>query len=190
MASPNGCSGDAAPPVRRAVPKRQPPSFHPEQIVAALDRHGVEYILVGGFAAVAHGAPHITNDIDITPKDDLDNLARLSAALTELGARVRGDHEGRETFEFRHDAASLRHQTVLNLTTDAGNLDITVVPSGTQGYKDLRRDAIEIMVNGVPVLVASLADVIRSKEAANRPKDRTALPVLRRLLEEQRREER
>jgi predicted nucleotidyltransferase len=169
------------------VAERQPPSFRPGEIIATLDRHGVDYVLVGGFAAVAHGAPHITNDIDITPKDDLDNLARLSAALTELDARIRGDHEGREAFEFSHDAESLRRQTVLNLTTDSGNLDITVRPSGTQGYDDLRRDAIEIAVDGVPVLVASLADVIRSKEAANRPKDRAALPVLRRLLEHQRR---
>jgi hypothetical protein len=110
--------------------------------------------------------------------------------LTDLGARVRGDHEGRQTFEFRHDAESLSHQTVLNLTTQFGNLDISVVPSGTQGYQDLRRDAMQITVDGTRVLVASLADVIRSKEAANRPKDRTALPVLRRLLEEQRADER
>src|SRR4051812_25267587 len=169
------------------MPERQPPSFRPEHIIAVLDRHSVDYVLVGGFAAVAHGAPHITNDIDITPKDSLDNLARLSTALTELDARVRGDHEGRETFEFSHDAESLRHQTVLNLTTSSGNLDITVRPSGTQGYDDLRRDAIQITVDGIRVTVASLADVIRSKEAANRPKDRAALPVLRRLLEEQRR---
>jgi hypothetical protein len=172
------------------VADRRPPSFSPGAIIAALARHKVEYVLIGGFAAVAHGAPHITNDIDITPKDDSENLARLSAALTDLGARVRGDHEGRETFEFRHDAASLRRQAVLNLTTNAGNLDISAVPSGTGGYKDLKRDAIEITVDGVRVLVASLADVIRSKEAANRPKDRTALPVLRRLLEQQRAQER
>lgn len=170
--------------------ERPSPSFRPFDIIAALDRHKVEYVLIGGFAAVAHGAPHITNDIDITPKGDRGNLARLSAALTDLGARVRGDHEGRETFDFAHDAESLSHQAVLNLTTDAGNLDVSVVPSGTQGYEDLRRDAVEITVEGTCILVASLADVIRSKEAANRPKDRTALPVLRRLLEEQRADER
>ena len=169
------------------MPERRPPSFRPEEIVAALHRHDVAYILVGGFAAVAHGAPYITNDIDITPKDDLENLARLSEALEELHARVRGDHEGRETFAFGHDAASLRGRRVLNLTTDAGNLDLTVVPAGTSGYEDLRRDAIEISIDGIPVRVASLADVIRSKAAADRPKDRSALPVLRRLLEQQRR---
>ena len=170
--------------------ERRPPTFRPGEIIAALERHKVEYILIGGFAAVAHGAPHITNDIDITPKGDPDNLTRLSEALSDLGARVRGDREGRDTFDFRHDATSLSRQAVLNLTTRVGNLDVSVVPSGTQGYDDLRRDAVEISVDGTPVRVASLADVIRSKEAANRPKDRTSLPVLRRLLEEQRHRER
>ena len=172
------------------MPEAQPPSFQPQDIIAALARHGVEYVLIGGFAAVAHGAPHITNDLDITPNDDLDNLDRLSVALEDLDARVRADHEGAETFEFRHDAASIKRQAILNLTTRAGNLDVTFVPSGTSGYRDLRRDAVEISVDGVPVVVASLADVIRSKEAANRPKDRAALPVLRRLLERQSEERR
>jgi hypothetical protein len=57
-------------------------------------------------------------------------------------------------------------------------------PSGTHGYDDLRRDAIELEILGVHVPVASLADVIRSKEAADRPKDRLTLPVLRRIFEE------
>jgi hypothetical protein len=57
-------------------------------------------------------------------------------------------------------------------------------PSGTHGYDDLRRDAIELEILGVQVPLASLADIIRSKEAADRPKDRLTLPVLRRILEE------
>jgi predicted nucleotidyltransferase len=68
--------------------------------------------------------------------------------------------------------------------TDHGDLDITFVPSGTRGYDDLIRDARRVSVRGIAVPVASLADVIRSKEAAGREKDRPVLPVLRRLLEE------
>lgn len=70
------------------------------------------------------------------------------------------------------------------MTTDAGDLDVTFRPSGTQGFRDLQRDAIEIEVGQrLRVLVASLADVIRSKEAASRERDRLALPRLRRLLD-------
>ena len=63
-------------------------------------------------------------------------------------------------------------------------LDITFSPSGTEGFDDLSRDAIHLTILGVPVDVASLADVIRSKEAAGREKDRLVLPVLRRIAEE------
>jgi hypothetical protein len=57
------------------------------------------------------------------------------------------------------------------------------VPSGTRGYDDLARDARPMAIRGMEVRVSSLADVIRSKEAAGREKDRLVLPVLRRILE-------
>jgi hypothetical protein len=159
--------------------------FAPQEIFAALERHGVRYVLVGGLAAIFHGAPHITTDADIVPEIGRDNLERLSAALKELHARIRiaGEPEG---IPFDHSGESLSRVQVWNLVTDRGNVDITFVPSGTRGYDDLVRDARPMSVRGTPVPVASLADVIRSKEAAGRDKDRLVLPVLRRLLEEAR----
>jgi predicted nucleotidyltransferase len=71
-----------------------------------------------------------------------------------------------------------------NLTTDAGDLDLRFVPAGTRGFEDLVRDAVRVDITGITLRVASLADVIRSKEAAGREKDRAALPLLRRLLAE------
>lgn len=155
-------------------------SFDGEAILAVLQRHGVECVLIGGFAAVVHGSPIPTNDVDITPRQDRDNFARLSAALTELEARIRV--EGQDPLPFGHDADSLAAAQVWNLTTRYGDLDISVVPTGTRGYDDLRRDAVEIEIRGTRVLLASLADIVRSKGAANRDKDRRALPVLRELL--------
>jgi hypothetical protein len=77
--------------------------------------------------------------------------------------------------------------TTWNLTTAKGDLDIAFQLSGTGGYADLRRTAERYeLEGGVLVTVASLADVIRSKEAADRPKDREALPVLRELLDRSR----
>ena len=73
---------------------------------------------------------------------------------------------------------------MVNMTTEAGDLDVTFQPSGTRGFSDLERSAIELEVaEKLHVLVASLADVIRSKEAAGREKDRLVLPRLRRLLD-------
>ena len=74
-----------------------------------------------------------------------------------------------------------------NLQTDVGDLDLTFEPSGTRGFEDLKRDAIVMHLRSGDVPVASLADVIRSKEAADRPRDRAALPALRALLSSQRR---
>jgi hypothetical protein len=65
----------------------------------------------------------------------------------------------------------------------SGRVDISWLPSGTRGYPDLVQDALAYELDDIVVPVASLADVIRSKEAAGRERDRTALPTLRLLLE-------
>lgn len=71
---------------------------------------------------------------------------------------------------------------MLNLVTQHGDLDLTFRPSGTDGFDDLSRAAEEKVVEGIRVLVASLDDIIRSKESAARRKDAEALPELYRLL--------
>ena len=157
--------------------------FRPDAILRVLAEHGVKYVLVGGLAAALHGSDLATADVDITPAIGAANLQRLSDALDALHARVRTDAEP-GGLPFAHDAASLARATTWNLVTDHGDLDITFTPSGTSGYDDLRRDALRIEIAGTPVTLASLADVVRSKQAAGRPKDLIALPVLRRLLEE------
>src|SRR3954470_8533930 len=165
-----------------------PPEFAPERILAVLAKHGVSCVVIGGFAAYLQGSPLPTEDVDVVPATDRDNYARLSAALTELDAKVRA--EGVEPLPFGHDADSLAAAQIWNLTTRYGDLDITARPSGTQGYDDLKRDAIEVELRGVTVRLASLADIVRSKEAAGRDKDRRALPVLRELVARQLRERR
>ncbi len=79
---------------------------------------------------------------------------------------------------------------MLNLVTTSGAFDVSMEPSGTKGYPDLRRDAVLMSIDGVEFWVASLADVIRSKEAADRNKDRLVLPLLRELQDRQHRQHR
>ncbi len=160
--------------------------FQPHRILEVLAEHGVEYVMIGGLAAAIHGSDLVTGDLDITPDQGDDNLSRLSAALHQLDARIRSvDSPG--GLPFSHDGRSLGAAAVWKLLTIAGDLDISFVPSGTQGFADLRRDAIAIEILGAPTNVASLTDIIRSKEAAGRPKDLAALPMLRQLLAEIRR---
>jgi hypothetical protein len=160
--------------------------FDPVRMLSALRDAGVQFVLVGGMAAILHGDVGVTIDVDIVPERAPENLDRLASALRALGARIRTE-SAPEGLAFDASGRFLRNlapESILNLTTQAGDLDLTFRPSGTEGYADLRRDAIEIeAARGVRILVASLADVIRSKEAAGREKDRLALPRLRRLLD-------
>jgi hypothetical protein len=160
-----------------------PPIIQGEAIIEVLLRHGVDFVLIGGFAAVLQGSPYPTNDVDITPNASSANFARLSAALTELDAKVRA--ENTEPLPFSHDADSLAAVAVWNLATKYGDLDITRTPSGTSGFADLRRDAVTIRVRALDVPVASMNDIVRSKDAAARNKDKLVLPVLRELAAEE-----
>lgn len=158
-----------------------PPDVDFGRIVATLLEHRVRFVLIGGLAALAHGSPFPTEDVDVTPERSAENLAKLSAALKELGARIRTDAvEGGLAFD--HDAESLAAAGVWNLTTQHGDLDLSFVPDGTQGYPDLVRGARDTEIFGVVVPIASLEDIVRSKQAANRPKDQRVLPTLRELL--------
>jgi hypothetical protein len=133
---------------------------------------------------VIHGVPVVTEDIDITPARDAENLERLADALRELQPRLRTADEP-DGVSFLVDARMLGEADTWNLSTALGDLDVAFSPAGTAGYDDLHRSATSVELgSGLVIRVASLADVIRSKEAAGREKDRAQLPLLRRTLEE------
>ncbi|HEX5954872.1 MAG TPA: hypothetical protein VFY37_02965 [Solirubrobacterales bacterium] len=159
--------------------------YEPDRLLEVFERHGVRYVVIGGFAAMLRGSPYDTTDVDVTPERSELNLRRLSAALEELEAAVRVDAESAADLPaLEQDPAALDRFQTLALTTKHGNLDICLVPDGTQGYRDLRRGATrELITETLEIPVASLADVIRSKEATGREKDLLHLPTLRRLLE-------
>lgn len=151
----------------------------------------MRFVLIGGMAAVMHGDVGVTVDLDVVPEPSRGNLERLASALRELSARIRTESapDGLPFDCSREFFQNLSPEAIVKMTTDAGDLDVTFVPTGTQGYSDLKRQAIVVRVaDRVTVLVAALEDVIRSKEAAGREKDRASLPRLRRLLDRVRRD--
>jgi hypothetical protein len=160
-----------------------PEPLDPERIFAVLDRHRVEYVLIGGLAAVLHGSSLVTNDADICPKRSRANLRRLAAALEDLDARVRASGEP-DGVAFARDAAFLDRVEMLNLETTAGQFDISFEPAGSDGYDALVTNCIEYDIDGVRVKVAALSDIIRSKQVANRLKDQAQLPHLYALDDE------
>jgi len=161
-----------------------PPHISPsdaQAILETLERHRVRYVLVGGLAAQTRGWRGATEDIDITPAADRENLAHLAAALAELEAGFRVD-PARYPAGFKPpgglDADTFTGQISLAFTTKHGPLDVALVPDGTRGFDDLRRRASHVHAAGttIRVLVASAEDIVRSKSAANRPKDLIQLP--------------
>src|SRR5213079_3147932 len=141
-----------------------------------LEAHGVRYLLIGGLAATLHGSPLRTGDADICPAKDAANLERLARALEAMDARIRAP-DAKAGVRFACDARFLAGVELLNLTTRFGDLDIAFRPAGTGGYD----------LEGLVVPVASLPDVIRSKKAADRPKDHAALDTLQELLRRRKR---
>jgi hypothetical protein len=156
--------------------------FRPGPLLRALEAERVSYVVIGGTAAVIQGATHVTFDLDICPDRDRANLERLAAALLTLEARVYGMPEQAEA-AFQIDGATLANGSAWKFLTEHGELDVALDPDGTHGYEDLIRSAVSTEAYGLTIKVAALEDVIRSKEAADRPRDRAVLPDLRRTLE-------
>jgi len=146
------------------------------------NRRQVNYVIIGGAAAQLYLVGLVTHDVDFTPATDADNLARLSAVLTEFGARIRTDAVP-EGLPFAHDAASLRRSKMWNLQCRHGAFDIAFEPAGG-GYHHLAARARLVTVQGVDIPVADLADIVASKRLANRPKDQLVLPQLDHALAE------
>ena len=158
--------------------------FDPVRIFTILNEEGVDYVVVGGFAAVVRGSSLPTRDIDIVPSRSSENLDRLGRALRRMGAQIRTDGD---PVAAPLDGPFLANMSLmLNLVTDFGEMDLTFVPAGSAGgYDGWRLGATEEEVSdGLTVVIASLDDVIDSKRAANRPKDQMALPYLESLRDE------
>lgn len=163
----------------------QPRELDADGILMVLNRHAVRYVVIGGMAGILHGSGLTTSDLDITPAQDDANLQSLSAALADLQAELRVTNS--PSVPFPIDPLFLGQMTTVTLTTRLGDLDVCFRPTApgrdaSYTYEDLARKAVMIKLDE-PVPVASLDDVIASKEAAGRTKDLSTLGVLYRLRE-------
>ncbi|MCI0425915.1 MAG: hypothetical protein L0Z49_10860 [Actinobacteria bacterium] len=160
--------------------------YDPVAMLRVLMAHEVEFVVIGGVAARLRGAPILTQDLDVTPRRTKANLEKLSAALRQMKARLRTPTEP-DGVEFPIDPSLLEAAQIWTLVTEFGDLDLVLEPDGTRGFEDLRQDADlhRVAVHpSVSVQVASLEDIIRSKQASGRAKDQAALPLLRQTLDE------
>lgn len=136
---------------------------------------------IGAWAAQAQGYElgYRTDDIDVTPDLGHENLERLAEALTEIGALQKF---GPFTAELHFTAEKLAEYPVWNLTCDDGDFDVVFDPTGLEGYRELLKSAHQVEIKTEDfrcrVLCADLEDIIRSKRAANRDKDRNVADLL------------
>lgn len=144
-------------------------------LLAALDKAGVEFIVIGGLAATAHGSPRLTLDVDVVYARNDENLARIVAALKPLKPYLRGAPPG---LPFEWSEATLKRGLNFTLTTSKGSLDILGEMIGGGDYDDLRPHTVEMRMFGRDVRVLSLDALIRAKRAAGRPKDLEVLAEL------------
>lgn len=156
-------------------------AFSAGRLLHALVDGRVRFVVIGGLAAQAHGSPLITEDLDICFDLDRDNLERLADVLADLMAIRRGLPVG---VVAPVDARALRSGDVFTLRTRFGDLDLLARPDPGLDYKSLASRAAGFTYEGLPVLMASLDDIIAMKRAAGRPKDLLAIEHLAALREE------
>ena len=152
-----------------------------ERLLAVLSEAGVEFILVGGLAANAHGAIRVTRDIDVVYSRSRENLTRLERALAPWAPRLRGAPPG---LPFHLDAPTLAAGLNFTLSTDLGDLDLLGEIAGGGSYEKLTAHARPIELLGSRLLCLDLETLIAVKRAAGRPRDLETVAELEALKEE------
>lgn len=142
-----------------------------DALVQALLGSGVEFIVVGGAAAVLHGAPITTQDLDIVHRRTPENVRRLSDLLEKLDATFRGR-------DLRPSAALLAGHGQLNLSTNLGPLDPLCELHDGRGYDELLPHTVLLTDGSSQIRVIDLETLIDVKAAAGRARDKLALPIL------------
>ncbi len=153
-----------------------------EQLLRALDTSGVEFIIVGGFAAILHGSARLTEDLDIVYARSADNIQRLAGALAPFHPYLRGAPPG---LPFLWDAETIRRGLNFTLVTDHGDLDVLGEIAGGGTYETLLPDSLAIEIFGLECRILNLKRLIQAKRDAGRPRDFDAVAELERILEQQ-----
>lgn len=149
-------------------------------LLRTLVEHGVDFIIAGGVAAVLHGAPITTFDLDVVHSRTPGNIVHLLSALQNLEAYYRGQGDRHITPDTSHLASS-GHQLLM---TRFGPLDLLGTIGADHGYEDLLECTVGFEVSGLHLRVLNLETLIKVKEETGHEKDQAVLPILRSTLRE------
>jgi hypothetical protein len=157
----------------------EPARFDPRELFAALARHEVEYVTIGGIAIQAHGGQRLTQDLDIGIATSTANLERLAAALAELDARVLGPSGERS--RATPNAALLGSSDQWHLITVHGPLDVVAFAAHLGSFDEIRDRAHPTPLGDLTVPIADREDLMRMKRASGRPQDLADVQLLESL---------
>ena len=152
-----------------------------EALLRVLTEAGVEFIIVGGVAAAAHGSSRLTQDLDVVYSRRDANLRRLAEALVEHSPYLRGAPDG---LPFRWDFETIRRGLNFTLTTELGDIDLLGEITGGGDYEALQPHTVRMELFGLGVSCLDLDWLIRVKRAAGRPRDLEVLAELEVIREE------
>ena len=148
---------------------RAPKRFDARALFAALTRHDVAYVIVGGIAVQAHGGQRLTQDLDIAASMESENLMRLERALHDVDARILGPDGHRS--DSTPSAAMLGSGDQWRLITPHGRLDVIALPDHLGPFEEMRARALNVALGDLTVPIASREDLLAMKRASDRPQD-------------------
>jgi predicted nucleotidyltransferase len=152
-------------------------------LLRLLSDHEVEFIIVGGAAATAHGSARLTLDLDVVYKRSTENMARIVNALVPIKPYLRGAPPG---LPFDWSVETIKKGLNFTLITTLGALDLLGEIAGGGGYEKLLPETIEVEIAGVNCLCLNIERLIKVKRAAGRPKDLEVIAELEQIRDEAR----
>jgi hypothetical protein len=152
-------------------------------LLRALVHHGVDFVVVGGMAGLAHGSAYPTYDLDVAYARDRENVARLVKALREIGVTLRG---APADLPFQLDERTIERGSNFTFDSQYGSFDVLGHADGIGDYDDLRTEAVVTTIEGIEVRIASIDHLIAMKRAANRTKDKLMVEEYIVIADEQR----
>jgi predicted nucleotidyltransferase len=151
-----------------------------EKAITSLAAHDVEFVIVGGVAITLHASAYITRDLDLCYARGGSNIRRLIQAMSPFNPKPRN---WPVELPYLFDESSMRNGTNFTFETSIGDIDLLGEVEGVGVYADALANSQEYEIYGAKVRVFTLDALIRSKTAANRPKDHLVLPELLALKE-------
>jgi predicted nucleotidyltransferase len=153
------------------------------QLLRRLTDAGIEFVIIGGYAAITYGSSYLTRDVDICALLTEDNVARIRRALADWNPRHRLTTQRLSFLQHPPPGLTLNN---LHLQTDMGVIDILTSVLGVGDYERLKSNSERVEVDGKEYRVISLEDLIKAKEALGRERDLLTAKELRAIAAKRR----